>query len=72
MTNSIGGVGDGPYGIREPEKIFTQDPSLSILKQAQLESRTMMASGKTFPKMKCFRHNALDLANHGPITSIFR
>ena len=23
MTNSIGGVGDGPYGIREPEKIFT-------------------------------------------------
>ena len=24
MTNSIGGVGDGPYGIREPEKIFTE------------------------------------------------
>lgn len=23
MTNTIGGVGDGPYGIREPEKIFT-------------------------------------------------
>lgn len=22
MTNSIGGVGDGPYGIREPEEIF--------------------------------------------------
>lgn len=22
MTNSIGGVGDGPYGIREPEDIF--------------------------------------------------
>jgi hypothetical protein len=24
MTNTIGGVGDGPYGIREPEKIFTE------------------------------------------------
>jgi hypothetical protein len=24
MTNSIGGVGDGPYGIREPERIFTE------------------------------------------------
>jgi mannosylglycoprotein endo-beta-mannosidase len=24
MTNSIGGVGDGPYGIREPEDIFTE------------------------------------------------
>jgi len=24
MTNSIGGVGDGPYGIREPETIFTE------------------------------------------------
>lgn len=24
MTNIIGGVGDGPYGIREPEKIFTE------------------------------------------------
>ncbi|MCX6329776.1 MAG: glycosyl hydrolase, partial [Bacteroidia bacterium] len=24
MTNSIGGVGDGPYGIREPEKIFIE------------------------------------------------
>jgi len=24
MTNTIGGVGDGPYGIREPENIFTQ------------------------------------------------
>lgn len=24
MTNSIGGVGDGPYGIREPEKIFME------------------------------------------------
>ncbi|MBS1232154.1 MAG: glycosyl hydrolase, partial [Bacteroidetes bacterium] len=24
MTNKIGGVGDGPYGIREPEKIFTE------------------------------------------------
>jgi hypothetical protein len=24
MTNSIGGVGDGPYGIREPEVIFTE------------------------------------------------
>lgn len=24
MTNSIGGNGDGPYGIREPEKIFTE------------------------------------------------
>ncbi len=24
MTNVIGGVGDGPYGIREPEKIFTE------------------------------------------------
>lgn len=24
MTNSIGGVGDGPYGIREPEKVFTE------------------------------------------------
>jgi hypothetical protein len=24
MTNSIGGTGDGPYGIREPEKIFTE------------------------------------------------
>jgi len=24
MTNSIGGVGDGPYGIREPEMIFTE------------------------------------------------
>jgi hypothetical protein len=24
MTNSIGGVGDGPYGIREPENIFTE------------------------------------------------
>jgi mannosylglycoprotein endo-beta-mannosidase len=23
MTNSIGGVGDGPYGIREPESVFT-------------------------------------------------
>ena len=23
MTNTIGGVGDGPYGIRETEKIFT-------------------------------------------------
>jgi mannosylglycoprotein endo-beta-mannosidase len=23
MTNTIGGVGDGPYGIREPERIFT-------------------------------------------------
>jgi mannosylglycoprotein endo-beta-mannosidase len=24
MTNSLGGVGDGPYGIREPERIFTE------------------------------------------------
>jgi len=24
MTNKIGGVGDVPYGIREPEKIFTE------------------------------------------------
>ena len=24
MTNSIGGVGDGPYGIREPESVFTE------------------------------------------------
>ena len=24
MTNTIGGVGDGPYGIREPESIFTE------------------------------------------------
>ncbi len=24
MTNTIGGTGDGPYGIREPEKIFTE------------------------------------------------
>jgi hypothetical protein len=24
MTNSTGGTGDGPYGIREPEKIFTE------------------------------------------------
>ncbi len=24
MTNSIGGTGDGPYGIREPESIFTK------------------------------------------------
>jgi len=24
MTNTIGGVGDGPYGIREPEKIFME------------------------------------------------
>jgi mannosylglycoprotein endo-beta-mannosidase len=24
MTNTIGGVGDGPYGIREPENIFTE------------------------------------------------
>jgi len=24
MTNSIGGVGDGPYGIREPDAIFTE------------------------------------------------
>ncbi len=24
MTNAIGGTGDGPYGIREPEKIFTE------------------------------------------------
>jgi mannosylglycoprotein endo-beta-mannosidase len=24
MTNIIGGNGDGPYGIREPEKIFTE------------------------------------------------
>jgi mannosylglycoprotein endo-beta-mannosidase len=24
MTNTIGGVGDGPYGIQEPEKIFTE------------------------------------------------
>jgi hypothetical protein len=24
MTNTIGGVGDGPYSIREPEKIFTE------------------------------------------------
>jgi mannosylglycoprotein endo-beta-mannosidase len=24
MTNTIGGVGDGPYGIREPETIFTE------------------------------------------------
>jgi hypothetical protein len=24
MTNTIGGVGDGPYGIREPEKISTE------------------------------------------------
>lgn len=24
MTNTIGGVGDGPYGIREPERIFTE------------------------------------------------
>ncbi len=24
MTNTLGGVGDGPYGIREPEKIFTE------------------------------------------------
>ena len=24
MTNTIGGVGDGPYGIREPEKIFIE------------------------------------------------
>ena len=24
MTNRIGGVGDGPYGIREPESIFTE------------------------------------------------
>jgi Beta-galactosidase/beta-glucuronidase len=24
MTNSKGGTGDGPYGIREPEKIFTE------------------------------------------------
>lgn len=24
MTNTIGGNGDGPYGIREPEKIFTE------------------------------------------------
>ncbi len=24
MTNSIGGVGDGPYGIREPESVFIQ------------------------------------------------
>jgi len=24
MTNTIGGVGDGPYGIREPEIIFTE------------------------------------------------
>jgi len=23
MTNTIGGVGDGPYGIREPESVFT-------------------------------------------------
>jgi mannosylglycoprotein endo-beta-mannosidase len=24
MTNTIGGVGDGPYGIREPESVFTE------------------------------------------------
>ena len=24
MTNTIGGVGDGPYGIREPKNIFTE------------------------------------------------
>ena len=24
MTNSIGGIGDGPYGIREPQNIFTE------------------------------------------------
>jgi mannosylglycoprotein endo-beta-mannosidase len=23
MTNTLGGVGDGPYGIREPESVFT-------------------------------------------------
>jgi mannosylglycoprotein endo-beta-mannosidase len=24
MTNSLGGTGDGPYGLQEPDKIFTQ------------------------------------------------
>lgn len=24
MTNTIGGTGDGPYGIREPESVFTE------------------------------------------------
>jgi hypothetical protein len=34
-TNSIGGVGDGPYGIREPEEIFKTVRFLSIPRQDQ-------------------------------------
>lgn len=70
MTNSIGGVGDGPYGIREPEKIFTERsfpfnpetgsigiPNLEGLKKIIPENELIPPSPQSFRSSKSWSYH---------------